>query len=90
MDHFLREELSKLLMKYSYRTIDESLRLIVNDMKKRFDSDFAVINMPCNEEVTHTIIPVDDQMNMDLELLGVKSMQITEPKKRILKKKPKT
>ncbi len=86
MDHFLKDELSKLLMKYSYRTIDESLRLIVNEMKTRFDSDFAVINMTGSEEPKDTVIPIDEQMSLDMQLLGVKTMKISEPKKRIVKK----
>ncbi len=86
MDHFLKDELSKLLMKYSYKTIDESLRLIVNEMKTRFDSDFAVINMTGSEEPKDTVIPIDEQMSLDMQLLGVKTMKISEPKKRIVKK----
>lgn len=86
MDHFLKEELSKLLMRYPYKTIDEALRLIVNEMKSRFDTDYAVINMSGVEEPKDTVIPVDEQMSLDMQLLGVKTMKISEPKKRIMKK----
>ncbi len=86
MDHFLKDELSKLLMKYSYKTIDESLRVIVNEMKSRFDGDYAVINMTGSEEPKDTVIPIDEQMSLDMQLLGVKTMKISEPKKRIVKK----
>jgi len=89
MDHFLKDELSKLLMRYPYKTIDESLRLIVNEMKSRFDNDYAVINMTGSEELNHTVIPIDEQMSLDMKLLGVadvKTMKISEPKKRIIKK----
>ncbi len=82
----MKDELSKLLMKYSYKTIDESLRVIVNEMKSRFDGDYAVINMTGSEEPKDTVIPIDEQMSLDMQLLGVKTMKISEPKKRIVKK----
>ena len=94
MDPFLREQLSKLLWSYSYKTIDNSLRELVREFKYNFDQDYAMLTVN-NEDTSSTdkvvtvsggsaapAPAVESESTSDTKTMTISS----EPKKRVLKK----
>ncbi len=100
MDPFLREQLSKLLWSYSYKTIDSGLRELVQELKHCFDQDYAAISE--TNKITDKVIKVSvssassvvtsvPESVSEVVPEETKNMTISaEPKKRVLKKPAKS
>ena len=88
----LREKLTVLLFQYSYKTIDDGLKELINEYKYHFDQDYAAIN-PVSNEQTDKVVKISGTQAcaMHKEMVVVPegctaTEHVNEPKKIVMKK----